>query len=309
MRLKALHHARFKVTDLDKTERFAADFGLTTAHNDGQRLYMRTAGGDAYSYVAEQSDMRGFVGMAFTVEGVEDLQEAVDRHGATPIRTLDAPGGGQSVTLTNPEGLQIELLHGVAESPTTEPPPHLSLNAPGAMARMGQAQHNRAFGPAHLYRLGHIGLYVKDFATCAAWYQDVLGLLVSDTIHTGEPNQKIVGFFRLDHGEDYVDHHTLFIAQFGKSDCHHISFEVQDFEAQMMAHRWLLQQGWTPNWGVGRHPLGSHVFDVWFDPDNYRFETFSDTDVLQADRQPENHDIHHTVMDLWSSDSAERYFK
>ena len=269
---------------------------------------MRTAGGDAWCYMAQQSDQRGFLGLGFVVESEDDLREAVEKHGATPVRALDMPGGGWSVTLTNPEGLKIDLVTGIHEGQPAKPQPYLRLNAPGQYTRLTDPQSHRELGPATLFRLGHIGLFVKDYATSVAWFEDVLGMKRSDSLHPGNPAVPIVGFYRLAHGKDWVDHHTLFFGQSDKTDVHHISFEVQDYEAQFRTHRWLEQRGWELNWGVGRHPLGCHVFDVWFDPDRNRFETFSDTDLVNCDHQPGHYDIHTQDMDLWSSDSPERYF-
>ncbi|MDF7776402.1 VOC family protein [Sphingomonas sp. AOB5] len=308
MRIKAFHHVRFGVTDLDRTQSFASDFGLHLARRDGDRLWMRSGGGDAFCYYAE-TGARAFTGLGFLVESMDDLDEAVRLHGAGPIRALEGPGGGSAVTLEGPEGIRVDLVHGITEAAAQPSPPEMRLNFPGSIVRLKDPQHGREMAPPKLFRLGHIGMYVQSFATCAEWFQRVLGLKISDTIHNGDPEQRIVGFLRLDRGDDYVDHHTLFLAQFGKTDCHHISFEVADFEAQFMAHRWLESRGWTPNWGVGRHPLGSHVFDVWFDPDGYRFETFSDTDMVNAGHAAGNHDVHHAQMDLWSSESPQRYFE
>jgi hypothetical protein len=44
---------------------------------------------------------------------------------------------------------------------------------------------------------------------------------------------------------------------------HHSSFEVNDFDTQLLGHDWLREKGWTNSWGVGRHLLGSQVFDYW----------------------------------------------
>lgn len=308
MKLVSLHHVRFKVTDLDETERFAADFGLKTVSKTGGTLIMRTSGGDAFSYIAEQAPARAFLGLGFSVESAADLEEAVSRHGATPIRALDTPGGGHGVTLIDPESLRIELVAGITESTLAPLHKPLALNIPSDRPRLNAPQNFRPLEPARLFRLGHVGVYVKDFAAMSAWYQQVLGLLPSDTMYVGDPQAKVVGFFRLNRGEALVDHHSLFLAQAGKTDCHHISFEAQDFEAQFRAHRWLAQRGWELNWGVGRHPLGSHIFDVWFSPDRYRFETFSDTDVLDASKPPGNYEVKEMDMDLWSSDPPDRYF-
>jgi catechol 2,3-dioxygenase-like lactoylglutathione lyase family enzyme len=310
MKVGALHHARFAVTDIGKTAAFASDFGLKIVSQDETQLIMRTSGGDAFCYIAELGTESAFLGMAFTVADITDLDEAVECHGASAVRQLDTPGGGWGVTLTDPEGLSIDLVTGVAglaREVNTQP---VSLNFPDQKFRISSAQNTPDLGPATLFRLGHIGLYVNDFNVMVDWYQDVLGMRISDTLHLPhQPEAKIVGFLRVDRGAELVDHHTLFFAQFGKTDCHHISFESQDFEAQFVAHRWLVTRGWEANWGVGRHPLGSHVFDVWFDPDRYRWESFSDTDVVDGNKVPGNFDIHNSQMDIWTSESPERYFQ
>ena len=57
-----------------------------------------------------------------------------------------------------------------------------------------------------------------------------------------------------------LDNETLdFSAQ-----VHHSSFEVHDIDAQGVGHQWLEEHGWTNCWGIGRHILGSQIFDYWF---------------------------------------------
>lgn len=309
MRLKSVHHVSFAVTNLAETRRFAEDFGLVTVSSDPDRLFMRTSGGDAWCYQAEQADSRAFLGLGFAVESEDDLNGAVAKHGATPVRELDTPGGGLGVTLAGPEGLRVDLVTSVRGEEPQQTLPQLRLNAPGERTRFTVPQNHRPLGPATLFRLGHVGLFVKDFRGMAAWLETVLGMKRSDSLHVpGKPDANIGGFFRLDRGKEWVDHHSLFLGQSNRSDVHHISFEAQDYEAQFRAHRWLEKQGWDLNWGVGRHPLGSHVFDVWFDPDRYRFESFSDTDLVNCDHQPGHYDAKTQTLDMWSSDSPERYF-
>jgi hypothetical protein len=45
---------------------------------------------------------------------------------------------------------------------------------------------------------------------------------------------------------------------------HHTSFEVNDFDSQTIGHDWLRSKKWTNCWGVGRHILGSQIFDYWY---------------------------------------------
>lgn len=311
MRLNRLHHVKFQVPDLDQTERFARDFGLLTVERTEQRLVMRTGGGDAFAYVAERGAEARFIGFGFEVNGDGDLFEAIERHQASPIRQLDTPGGGRAVTLVDPNGFQVDLLVGVARVDPDVPYQPMTLNHPVRYDRVGRFEPKRPLAPAKLFRLGHVGLFVPDFGASLPWYVDVLGLIPSDVYHIpGQPQVRIIGFLRLNHGEAPVDHHcvALMQSQKGETACHHISFEAQDFEAQFMSHRYLEGKGYELVWGVGRHPHGSHIFDVWRDPDRNRFETFSDTDRLKASDGSRVHDIRDVEMDAWSSDPPDRYF-
>lgn len=309
MKLKAIHHVKFAVADLDKQETFAHDFGLTTAVKNDDQLVLRTRGGDAFSYVAEKADEDSLVGFAFEVEDEASLDEAIAQLGAEDIGELSLPGGGRAVKLIDPDGLEILLVHGNERGEAEEAYPELEINTPFRKQRFGKNQISRDSGPARLWRLGHVGLFVKDFPKTSAWYQENLGLIGSDVYHIpGQPQAKIVGFFRLDQAEDYVDHHTVAFMQDERGGCHHISFEAQDFEAQHRTHSFLKRKEYESIWGVGRHPHGSHVFDVWRSPDGARFETFSDTDLFRKSDGTNYHDISKVMMDEWVDDGPERYF-
>ena len=41
-------------------------------------------------------------------------------------------------------------------------------------------------------------------------------------------------------------------------------------------------------WGIGRHVLGSQLFDYWFDPDGFEYEHYTDGDVFTADHETES---------------------
>lgn len=308
MHLKAIHHVTFAVKDLDRQESFAKDFGLVTVERTDDRLVMRTCGGDPYAYVALKADEDRFIGPAFEVESEADLDDACATLGASAPRDLDLPGGGRAVSLTDPDGNQVLLVHGSTRGDHEEFYEPLVINTPFEKRRFGRNQYGRERGPARLWRLGHAGIFVRDFAASKAWYER-LGFVGSDVYHIpGQPQAQIVGFFRMNRGDEYVDHHTVALMQDQRGGCHHISFEVQDFEAQQRTHRFLGGQQYEPIWGVGRHPHGSHVFDVWRSPDGARFETFSDTDLFRLADGTKVHDISTVIMDEWSDDKPDRYF-
>lgn len=310
MALLGLHHVHLRVRDLGETRVFAKDFGFqeAAAAVDG-KVYLRGAGTGAYQLVLEAAGESSLAGIAFAVDGRADLDRAAAEHGGSSVRPLEGPGGGEVVTLTDPEGTLVDLVYGIANRTHDALPPGIFFNQGTEKTRRGEAQYQPPLGPPQLLRLGHVGLFVRDFKACEAWYRTVLGLLPSDVMYAGDPQNVIAGFYRIDRGSEWVDHHTLAFFGFGKSDLHHISFEVQNPDTQFIAHRWLERQGHKLVWGVGRHPKGSHVFDVWRDPSGYRFETYSDTDVLTANCPPGLFDITTMEMDLWSNRSYHAYFE
>jgi catechol 2,3-dioxygenase-like lactoylglutathione lyase family enzyme len=310
MAIKCLHDVKFSVQDLDAQETFASDFGLVTSEKTDEHLFMKTRGGDVASYLAFKGDSDHLIGMAFAADDEQTLEEAVSRHGATETDVTDMPGIERAVALTDPDGHQVLIALCSESLPAEEADPELVLNTPFNKQRLGRQQIVRELGPARLWRIGHIALFVKSFPASRAWYEEKLGLIGSDIYHVPDmPEVKIVGFFRLNRGEEYVDHHILALMQDEtRTDCHHISFETQDFEMQQRTHRHLLSRDYESIWGVGRHPHGCHIFDVWRAPDGARFETFSDTDQYQEKDGTNIHDISQTEMDIWSSEGPEKYF-
>jgi catechol 2,3-dioxygenase-like lactoylglutathione lyase family enzyme len=307
--LKSLHHVRFKVNDVTKLKAFAQNFGLIEIEESSERLVMKTLGGDMGVYVAEKADHDAFVGFAFEVDSREDLDFAVNNLGATAVADLDLPCGGEYVSLTDPDGNIVSLIYGASRIPAGELDPELMLNTPTNKTRYGHKQIGREFGPAKLWRIGHLAIYVKDFAKSSEWYHKNLGLIGSDVYNVpGQPEEKIVGFFRMNRGEEYVDHHVVALMQDQRGGCHHISFEAQDYEAQFISHRYLETKEYESIWGVGRHPHGCHVFDVWRSPDGARFETYTDTDLMREDNGTDYHDISQIDMDNWSNEPPDKYF-
>ncbi|KAM0326745.1 hypothetical protein ACHAQA_006618 [Verticillium albo-atrum] len=91
-------------------------------------------------------------------------------------------------------------------------------------------------------------------------------------------------FLHLDLGNEFSDHHSFFMQRaephVKKAFCHHMSFEVADFDTQLLGHYWLAKKGWHSIWGVGRHVLGSQIFDYWGDPSGFKIEHYADGDVV-----------------------------
>jgi hypothetical protein len=137
-----------------------------------------------------------------------------------------------------------------------------------------------------LQKVGHYGLVVKDFDKQVKWYTENFNLVPTDFlwIPIGGSERKIVAVFaHIDRDKDYVDHHTFFMSTGAQSHVHHCSFEVHDADVQHLGHQWLASKGYKSVWGIGRHILGSQIFDYWWDTTGNMIEHYADGDIINSD--------------------------
>jgi hypothetical protein len=66
----------------------------------------------------------------------------------------------------------------------------------------------------------------------------------------------------------------------------HSAYQVTDLDAVAAGGEYLLQRGYQRAWGIGRHALGSQIFDYWHDPDKLTVEHFTDGDLFDNTVEP-----------------------
>lgn len=298
-----LAFARLQVPDLGLAEEFLTHFGLRKVDATARSRYFRGSGRAHHIYVVELGEAR-FRACAFHVAGEEDLEILARRPCASPVELIDEPGGGKRVRLTDPLGYQVEVVHGidaVEEIPVPREPSNSGLRP---LERTAPLRFGKS--PTLVKRIAHIVFSTPDVQSVAAWYRDQLGLLSSDEVYAGERDHIIGSFNRLDRGEEYVDHHALFFSAAPTSGLHHISFEVPDIDAVFRDHEHLRSLArYRHFWGVGRHVLGSQVFDYWFDPWGRVHEHWADTDRLNAQVAPGLWAAHEGLANQWGPDAPE----
>lgn len=174
VQLSRIAHVYVEHADLESFTKFAKDLGFVEAARKGQTIYYRGYGRDPYVYVASQSSTRSsrFLGAAFVAKDEENFEKAAAIPGATR-KTLDAPGGGDMVTFTRPNGTFFYVVYGQTERDIEKSPPtatHKSqgpFNTPFEKPRKGQFQRD---GPALVHKLGHYGYVCKELDTELAFY-------------------------------------------------------------------------------------------------------------------------------------------
>lgn len=282
-------YVHIAVDDMDRMAAFLNRFGMAAStlktSDDGRAvLYSRGAGGAPYQHIAETGDNR-FIGFGFEFERQQDLDALAQMEGASKVEDIDAPGGGKRVRFTDPNGYQVAAIQGWRRMAPNEPQQRPPINTGSDQPRLGEPVCLQT-RPSQVKRLGHCVLRVKDFRASEAWYKERFGLISSDEIYAGEESNVIGAFMRCDRGDIPVDHHSLFLLQAPEPGLQHAAFEVHDWDDLMLGHDELEQGGYTHQWGVGKHILGSQVFDYWHDPFGNVMEHFTDGDLFDNTRPP-----------------------
>lgn len=111
IKVQDIAYVRLAAPDLAVMQRFAADFGLALTARESDTLYHRGSDPSPYLHVTELGEP-GFRGVAFETASADDLAKASKLEGASPIEKIEAPGGGQVVRFTDPDGYRVEVVHG-----------------------------------------------------------------------------------------------------------------------------------------------------------------------------------------------------
>ncbi|MEM7019482.1 MAG: VOC family protein [Pseudomonadota bacterium] len=293
-------YARFRVADLAKQKDFLLDFGFIV-EEAGNLLLARGTDPNRYIYTAEEGEP-AFLGLGFEALSQKDLEQVAALDNA-PIEDITLPGGGIAARLKDPDGNAIDLVHGIEKPEAIEPLDRQPMNLGEKRERFGERvsfEDNKAI----VKRFGHCVINVNDFRTSEAWYKERFGLLTSDEVYIGTEDKVLGAFMRCNRGEKHVDHHTLFCVGAGQSSFNHAAFEVANWDSLMVSHYLLQKQGYEHRWGVGKHILGSQVFDYWKDPAGFTVEHFTDGDLINEAFGSHKAPVEQLLASHWGPEGA-----
>jgi catechol 2,3-dioxygenase-like lactoylglutathione lyase family enzyme len=303
-----LAYGRLRAPDLDVMEEFLTHFGLTRSARTPSALYMRGTDGRHHLHVTEKGDPR-FVGFAYHAATEDDLARVAKAPGASAVEPIDEPGGGTRVRLREPNGYQIEVVHGI-QTPGPIAVPEQPMNTgTEPLRRAGQLMRLRT-SPSPIKRIGHGVFGTPKLEETVQWFRDTLGFVCSDDVYAGDRTNVIGSFNRCDRGDEYVDHHTLFCVHNERAGMNHMSFEVPDVDAVFKDHEYITRLGkYEHMWGVGRHLLGSQVYDYWCDPWGRVHERWADTDRLNGKSGSNLLSAQEAFVSQWGEDPPEKFLK
>jgi catechol 2,3-dioxygenase-like lactoylglutathione lyase family enzyme len=306
IKAKDVAFGRLAAPDLDQMEEFLTDFGMVRSARTPTALYMRGTGVDGFLHVTHLGEPR-FIGVAFVAAHEDDLKTLSKLPGATGIEHMDEPGGGQRVRLTEPNGYQVEVIHGrqtlapIAVARQEINSTKVPLNRKGELMRIPA-------GPSRPHRIGHVVMGSPKMQETVQWFRTTLGMVGSDDVYAGDKSNLIGSFNRLDRGDDYVDHHAFFCIQSPTAGVNHFSYEVQDIDDVFMGHAHLAKKSkYEHMWGIGRHLLGSQVYDYWADPWGRVHEHWADSDRLNVQSPTNLLSAEEALVSQWGDPPPEKF--
>lgn len=190
------------------------------------------------------------------------------------IAEIDPPKGLESngIWFRDPDGLAIEIRVAEKSSPNDKTPMNMT-SAPAGTAAAPSRSRAAVVRPR---RMSHALMFSADIPRGIAFYEDVLGLRLSDRSGDG------IAFLHGIHGSD---HHMIAFARSQGAGLHHLSWDVGSIEDIGLGAMQMADKGFSAGWGLGRHVLGSNYFHYVRDPWGSWAEYSADIDYI-----PVNHD-------------------
>ncbi|HWC24605.1 MAG TPA: VOC family protein [Flexivirga sp.] len=264
MSLHRLSHVVMGVPNVDETQSYYSDFGLSKG-DDG--VFSTRDAGRQLGVV--ETPRRKLVELGLAADSPDDLARIATNLGKLGIASdLD----GDALIATEPVAefrVRVSVLPRLHQD-RKEPTPY---NGPGRVDRTGRAPGVLRTEPVRPRRLGHAVAGTVDLQTTIRFFVDGLGFKVSDYI--GDKG----AFMRCSE-----DHHNFLALQSPVNYLHHTSWQVDDID-DVGRGAFAMLEGRPERhvWGLGRHHAGSNFFWYLKDPAGNFSEYFSDMDVIPED--------------------------
>ncbi|TGM86787.1 VOC family protein [Leptospira licerasiae] len=290
------------------TAEYYKDFGLSLFELSEDRILFYGFSSNLPCWSLEKADRDFLLGFGLYITSTEEFERLKLMDGAEVLpRGRFGPEYFPTVTIKDPSGLPVDavLVPSSFEGKKKDKKCR-DWNSDGKILRKNQPQPYDV-GPAKVNRLGHAVFLKQEFLKNAQWYCDVFGMIPSDIQILPESKEPVIAFLRCDLGETLTDHHTIVIALGIDDRLEHCAFELEDLDEVAKGREWLLKRGWKPAWGIGRHILGSQIFDYQRDPSGMLVEHYTDGDKFDDTVPVGFHPISRESLYQWGQDMPEDF--
>ena len=261
----SLDHFVLNVPDLAVAKSFYEDFGLVVKEENGGLGLYTDGHSHCWARIA-QADKKALSKLCFAC--FEDDYPRFKDHLASQGVSFEEVDG--ALEFTDPAGMALNI--SVAERSSGEAPGPFEPKGGAVGARAATLRSDGE--QARPNRLSHLAMFTTDFETTLSFYQDVLGLRLSDR------SLDIVAFM---HGVHGSDHHMVALLNSTGPGMHHCSWEVSSINEIGIGATAMAMKGHDYQWGLGRHVLGSNYFNYIRDPWGSYIEYSAGMDYVPAD--------------------------
>lgn len=266
----SLDHFALAVPGLADARAFYTDFGLDVKEeHDGLGLYAR---GNPHRWGVVRTDTRKHLDWLSFGAHAEGLPRIAERLRKLGVDTIAAPSGAPEGGLWfhDMDGLPVHVGAVAKSSPDGKSP----FTAPACAAGGTRGAATRSAAPrVHPRRLSHVLRFTPDVLRAVAFYEDVLGMRLSDRSGDG------IAFLHAVHGSD---HHVVAFAKSSAPGYHHSSWDMGAIDEVGLGGMQMAAAGHKHGWGPGRHVLGSNYFWYVQDPWGSFAEYSADIDYVPA---------------------------
>ena len=140
VKVAGLAWLEFEKPDLDRAERFGADFGFTVADRTPETLLLRGRQAAAACLVIRRGPQPRFAGVTFRAAARDDLDRLARGTGGTVMTHW----GGHAVRLRDPSGYPVHVVHGIPDQPALPERAPLPLNFGSGPVRVNATQRPAA---------------------------------------------------------------------------------------------------------------------------------------------------------------------
>jgi len=249
MDVKQIGHLTLETADLERqVDYFTQVLGLGLVAKTAETAFLACPA-DRYSIVLERGSEARCRALALQLAIGTDLADLARHLGAVgiPVESRRDPGPdvGETLVLTGPEGLVLELY--------TQVEGGLAMPKAGIRPR----------------KLGHVAFNVVDVQKTVDFFVEIMGFRVSDWM--GD----FFAFLRCG-----PDHHTVNFVHGARAKMHHVAFEALDWNQLKDASDFLGHRRIPILWGPGRHPVGHNLFTYHHNPDRHIIELYAELDQM-----------------------------
>jgi catechol 2,3-dioxygenase len=235
--ISALRSVALTVPDLTLAEDFfTRTWHLQVVARTDNALYLRGAGSDHHLLALHHAPGAArILHITLRARSLNALSLAAKKtvaaggHVLAPTAPLTEPGGGQAMTLTDPDGRVFRLVYEDEQLDTID-------------------------SPDMPLRLAHVVLNSSHVENTRQFMETALDFSMSD-------RTRIMAFMRCNN-----DHHSVALGDTDNNALNHIAFLMPDIDAVMRGGGRMQEAGFPIEWGPGRHGPGDNAFNYFIGP-------------------------------------------